>query len=232
MKEVRRPHAEVVAFLRSVPLFAGLEAAAITRLAQAGHFSSVPKNFVIFSQTDPAESAFVVRSGQINILLTTLDGRELVINEMRAGDCFGELSLVTNLPRSTEAIAHTSAEIFSIPRNDFLAELENQPRMLRYLLETTAQRLQSSSERESALAFLDASARLARVLLQLDREHSADGYLTIGQDDLAQRLGLVRQTVAKTLGQWRRSGWLVTGRGKIVLINRPALRRIAREIGL
>jgi len=138
--------------------------------------------------------------------------------------------LVTDLPRSTEAIAHTSAEIFSIPRDEFLTELDQSSRMLRYLLEITAHRLQISSERESALAFLDAPARLARVLLLLDREHSADGFVTIGQDDLAQRLGLARQTVAKTLGQWRRSGWLVTGRGKIVLINRPALRRISKEI--
>jgi CRP/FNR family transcriptional regulator/CRP/FNR family cyclic AMP-dependent transcriptional regulator len=232
MKESRRTLADTLTFLRSVPLFTGLDDAALTRLAQAGRFSLVPKNFVIFSQTDPAESAFVVRSGQINILLTTPDGRELVINEMRAGDCFGELSLVTNLPRSTEAVAHTVAEIFHIPRDEFLTELENEPRMLRYLLETTAHRLQSSSDREGALAFLDASARLARVLLQLDQEYSADGFITIGQDDLAQRLGLARQTVAKTLGQWRRSGWLVTGRGKIVLINRPTLRRIAKEIGL
>jgi CRP-like cAMP-binding protein len=232
MKELRRTLAEAVVFLRSVPLFAGLDDAALTRLARAGRFNLAPKNYIIFSQTDSAESAFVVRSGQVNILLTTLDGRELVINEMRAGDCFGELSLVTNLPRSTEAIAHIAAEIFSIPRDEFLAELENQPHLLRHLLETTAHRLQASSERESALAFLDASARLARVLLHLDREYSADGFITIGQDDLAQRLGLARQTVAKTLGLWRRSGWLVTGRGKIVLINRPALRRTAEEIGL
>jgi CRP/FNR family cyclic AMP-dependent transcriptional regulator len=232
MKELRRTLADTLTFLRSVPLFAGLDEAALNRLARAGRFSFAPKGFIIFSQTDPAEAAFIVRSGQINILLTTVDGRELVINEMRAGDCFGELSLVTNLPRSTEALVHIAAEIFTLPRHDFLTELENQPRMLRHLLETTAHRLQSSSDRESALAFLDASARLARVLLQLDREYSADGFITIGQDDLAQRLGLARQTVAKTLGLWRRSGWLVTGRGKIVVINRPALRRVAKEIGL
>lgn len=231
MKEPRRRLADAVVFLQSVPLFSGLADSALNRLARAGHFSSFPKHKIIFSQTDPADAAFIVRSGQINILLTTLDGRELIINEMRVGDCFGELSLVTDLPRSTEAIAHTAAEVFSIPRAEFLAELDQSPRLLRFLLKTTARRLQISSERESALAFLDASARLARVLLQLDREYSADGFIIIGQDELAQRLGLARQTVAKTLGHWRRSGWLVTGRGKIVLINRPALRRAAEEIG-
>ena len=229
MKELRRTLADAVAFLRSVPLFAGLDEAALNRIARAGRFNLVPKGYLIFIQADRPDSAFIMCSGRVNIVLTTVDGRQLVINEMHPGDCFGELSIITSLPHSTDAVANNASVIFSFPRSEFLAELENQPGMLRHLLEITAHRLQLSSERESALAFLDVSARLARVLLQLDREFSADGYVTIGQDDLAQRLGLARQTIAKTLGMWRRSGWLLTGRGKIVLLNRPALRRIANE---
>ncbi len=232
MKESRRSVPEVIAFLRSVPLFADLDQATLNRLARVSRSASLPKGYMLFSYSDPAESAYVVYSGRIDIMLTTADGRELVINEMGPGDCFGELSLVTNLPRSTGAVARRASDVLIIPRDEFLSELEANPKMLRCLLETTAHRLQISGERESALAFLDAAARLARILLQLDREFSADGFVTISQDDLAQRLGLARQTVAKTLGQWRRSGWLVTGRGKIVVLNRPALRRIAEEADL
>jgi CRP/FNR family transcriptional regulator, cyclic AMP receptor protein len=232
MKEARRSVPEVIAFLRSVPLFADLDQATLSRLARVSRSTSLPKGYLLFSQADQAESAYVVYSGRVDIMLTTADGRELVINEMGPGDCFGELSLVTNLPRSTSAIARRASDVLIIPRDEFLSELEANPKMLRRLLETTAHRLQISGERESALAFLDASARLARILLQLDREFSTDGFVTISQDDLAQRLGLARQTVAKTLGQWRRSGWLVTGRGKIVVLNRPALRRIAEEADL
>ncbi|HZY43888.1 MAG TPA: Crp/Fnr family transcriptional regulator [Anaerolineae bacterium] len=229
MKESRRSVPEVIAFLRSVPLFADLDQATLNRLTRVCRSASLPKGYMLFNYSDPAESAYVVYSGRIDIMLTTADGRELVINEMGPGDCFGELSLVTNLPRSTNAVARRASDVLIIPRDEFLSELEANPKMLRCLLETTAHRLQTSGEREGALAFLDAAARLARVLLQLDLEFSADGFVTISQDDLAQRLGLARQTVAKTLGQWRRSGWLVTGRGKIVVLNRPALRRIAEE---
>ncbi|HEX9018772.1 MAG TPA: helix-turn-helix domain-containing protein, partial [Anaerolineaceae bacterium] len=55
------------------------------------------------------------------------------------------------------------------------------------------------------------------------------GYITISQEELAQRSGLIRQTVAKTLGQWRRKGWLLTGRGHIVLLNQNALRLWFKE---
>jgi CRP-like cAMP-binding protein len=210
-------------------LFAGLSEQALAALARAGRVRSAPKGKTLFSQSDVAEAFYVVCSGRVDILLSSPDGRELVINEMRAGDCFGELSLITGQPRSTSAVAREASEVFTIPRDEFLAELEAEPKLMRRVLETTAHRLRISSERESALAFLDAPARLARVLLELDRQASADGFITIAQEELAQHVGLARQTAAKTLGQWRRAGWLITGRGKIVLLNRAALRLLAEE---
>jgi CRP-like cAMP-binding protein len=80
-----------------------------------------------------------------------------------------------------------------------------------------------SGKRESALAFLDAQARLARLLLELEEQEQHKGYVTISQDELAHRTGLIRQTVAKALGKWRRAGWLITGRGHILILNRKAL---------
>ena len=43
------------------------------------------------------------------------------------------------------------------------------------------------------------------------------------QEEVAQRTGLTRQTVARFLGEWRRNGWLLTGRGQIELLDRAAL---------
>ncbi len=231
MNEARRSSPDLIGFLRSVPLFAGVNDQALSALARAGRVRQVPKGKTLFSQLDAAEAFYVVHSGCVAILLGSPDGRELVINEMRAGDCFGELALLTDQPRSTGAVAREASEVIVIPRDDFLAALEAEPKLMRHVLESTARRLRISSERESALAFLDAPARLARVLLQFDRQANADGFITISQEELAQRVGTARQTVAKTLGRWRRAGWLVTGRGKIVLLNRAALRRQAEEPG-
>jgi CRP-like cAMP-binding protein len=74
-----------------------------------------------------------------------------------------------------------------------------------------------------ALAFYDAQQRLARQLLNLDQLAQDIGYITLSQEELATRVGLTRQTVAAILGRWRRSGWLLTGRGHIVLLNRREL---------
>src|SRR3972149_6282495 len=177
MNESRRSAPDLIPFLRSVPLFAGLSDRSLAALARAGRIQRLPKGKTLFNQTDPAEAVYVGRSGCVALLLSAADGRELVINEMRAGDCFGELALVTGQPRSTGAMAREASEVISIPRQAFLAELEAEPKLMRQVLDSTARRLRVSSELESALAFLAAPARLARLLLLLDRQGAADGLL-------------------------------------------------------
>jgi CRP/FNR family transcriptional regulator len=183
----------------------------------------VPKGSFVFFQTDPARAVYVVRRGAIAIQLEDPDGRELIINEMIPGDCLGELSPLTGQPRSTSAEAILDSEVLLIPRDTFLFVLEQEPALVRRLLEITAQRLQDSSRREEALAFHDAEQRLAGLLLTLDTAASEIGYLSLSHEELAQRSGLTRQTVSATLGRWRRRGWLLTGRGHIVLLNRREL---------
>ena len=97
------------------------------------------------------------------------------------------------------------------------------PRLARRVLEITAGRLQRSVRREQGLAFMNAQARLARHLLTLEEQEGGKGYVTTSQEDLANGTGLIRQTVAKALGSWRRDGWLKTSRGRIVILNRKAL---------
>jgi CRP-like cAMP-binding protein len=230
MKAASSPSQDAFQFLKSQPLFKGLSDHAVAQLARASHWKRVRKGTPIFFQGDAAEAAYLVCSGWITILLTSADGRELVINEMRAGDCFGELALLTGQPRSTGAVARLESLLLVLPRSAFLAIVDSEPRLARRLLDTTAQRLSISSERESALAFLDAQARLARVLIHLDHLASEKGYVTVSQEELAQRTGQTRQTVAKALGKWRRSGWLVTGRGRIMLINHAALEKLEQKL--
>lgn len=229
MADARSSPADLGLFLRRVKVFQDLDDGALKVLARVAHVKHVPRRTYLFYQDDAGDAAYVVRTGEIAILLTTSDGRELVINEIHPGECFGELALLTNEPRSASALARKDSDIVILPRAEFLAELERQPKLMRHVLEVTAQRLRASTERERALAFLDAPARLAHILLELDHAASDKGYITLSQDELAQHVGVARQTTAKILGQWRRAGWLLTGRGKIVLLDRASLRKRMEE---
>ena len=107
----------------------------------------------------------MVCAGRLAVVLATPDGRELVINEMRAGELCGELALFPGHTHTASAVARQAGFVAAIPSAQFLTVLESQPRLMRRLLEVLANRLRASTERESALAFLTAPARLARLML-------------------------------------------------------------------
>jgi CRP-like cAMP-binding protein len=230
MKTRGEPALEILSFLGNVPLFSQVAETSSRSLAEASKFQALQKGEMLFLQSDPCESAYIVRTGTISIVLQSADGREMIINEMRSGDMFGELGILTKKSRSTSAVARTNSELLVIPKQAFLKVMDDEPGLARLILELTARRLQMSSERESALVFMDAQARLANLLLELDKQEKETGYITISQDELAHHTGLIRQTVAKALGKWRRQGYLLTGRGRIVLLNHKALREMANQM--
>lgn len=210
--------------------FCALDVASLEGLVSRSRVVALPKGRLLFSQDDESDAVYVVCAGVIALVLGTSDGRELVIGELTAGKMFGELSVLTDKRRSTGAVARTASEVLAIPVDVFERALETMPALMRQVLAMTAQRLRECSARESALAFLDAPGRLARALLLLNQEAGGTNVIVTSQEEIAQRVGLTRQTVAKELGRWRRAGWLQTGRGKIVLLDLPALRRAATAL--
>jgi CRP-like cAMP-binding protein len=230
MKSKGMTAGEIKNYLEKVPLFSNSSEASLTALARGCRFKEAEKGDVLFFQSDDSDAAFLVITGRVSIILNSPDGREMVINEMHSGDLFGELGILTHRPRSTSAIAHSKCELLIVPRDVFLNVVEHEPHLALQMLEMTASRLQMSGKRESALAFLDAQARLADLLLDLEKHEKAKGYVTISQEELAQHTGLIRQTVAKALGKWRRAGWLITGRGRILILNRKALEELESNL--
>ena len=183
-------------FLGNHPLFEGISPSSLAGLAKASRLKLAPRGSFIFFQGDTADAVYMVWRGVISIRLENPDGRELVINDMSNGNCFGELAILTDEPRSTSAEAIVDSEVLLIPSLVFKEALEKEPCLALRLLELIARRLQNSSKREEALAFHDAQQRLAYQLLRQDELAKDKGYLTLSQDELATRVGLTRQTVA------------------------------------
>lgn len=228
--EAKRRH-----YLSCAPLLLGIGDQQLAGLARVSQWQHYDRGDFLYLQGDPAAHTFVICTGWVVITLNSADGRELAIGEMRDGDLFGQHALIAGVPHTSSATAREATSALAIPRVAFLEVLAAEPRIVRRLLEIAAGRLTEANARESALAFLQAPARIARLLREMDEKdrHTADkGYLTLSQEELALRAGLTRQTVARFLGEWRRHGWLLTGRGRIMLLNRQALWGIEEQNAL
>lgn len=230
MKAREDPRVDLNGFLDSLWLLSGLKPSSRRLLEAASRLRRMTRGEILFFPSDPAESIYIVRSGIVSIVLNSPDGRELVIDEVRAGQMFGDLEALTRKTRVVGAVARSAGDLLVIPCGAFLDVLDAEPLLARRMLEFTASRWQASARRQEALAFMNAQSRLARDLLALEEQEREKGYITVSQEELAHGSGLIRQTVAKALGDWRRKGWLLTGRGRIVILNRKALEQV--ESGL
>ena len=223
------PLAARIARLRQNPLCAELNESAATILAQSATLRHIAQGDYLFLRGEASGVLYLLLVGIVDIVLASADGRELVINELHAGECLGELGVLTHQPRSASAVARSDCDVLAVPGAVLWEAMGADPGLTRRLLVMTASRLRASSEREGVLAFMDAEARVARLLLYLDKLNERTGYITISQAELGDWAGLTRQTVATILGRWRRRGWLATGRGRIVVFDYVRLGKVGQQ---
>jgi CRP-like cAMP-binding protein len=122
--------------LRAIPLFAGLDAAALERLADIASEVDARPGQVLTRVDDPGAGMFVVEEGSVAVELRS---RTL---ELGPGQFFGELSLLVPDARRIARVRATSdARLLAVSRADFAALLESEPRLAVAMLPVLAQRL-------------------------------------------------------------------------------------------
>lgn len=108
--------------LRAIPLFARLEEDDLTRLGKSAVQRNFKKGDTIVKEGEQAVAFYVIVSGSIDVLKS---GEK--VGAKKAGDSFGEMSLLDGLPRSTTVIAAEDTECLVMTRWDFTAELKSNP---------------------------------------------------------------------------------------------------------
>jgi CRP-like cAMP-binding protein len=129
--------AERVERLRSIALFSGLDDEALGLVASLTSEFDVPAGKVLAEPKQPGSGMFVIDEGR-----ATVETRGGGMRMLGAGECFGELALLTSEGARTARVrAETDLRGFAIARQDFHDLLEREPRIALTLLEVLATRL-------------------------------------------------------------------------------------------
>lgn len=97
----------------------------------------------LFRQGEPGDEAYLVVSGEIELLLKAGDNERLLCL-VRRGDIIGEMALLAHQPRMASARAKTAATLIAVPAESFQARLDRlgeSDRILRRLLDVFAERI-------------------------------------------------------------------------------------------
>lgn len=132
--------------LAAVPMFAGLPAEVIERLASRIKASSLRAGEWLFHEGDPAAGVYVVTSGRLEVVLERSETE--VLRVLGPGDVVGELALLTDSPRAASIRARRDSELIELSRGDFDRLVAEDPRFSRELLKLLGTQLGQSRERD------------------------------------------------------------------------------------
>jgi CRP-like cAMP-binding protein len=128
---------ERVERLRSIDLFSQLDAEALALVASLAVDVTVPAGSILTHPKQPGSGMFAIEHGS-----ATAEVRGGKKRELRPGDCFGELALLTPEGERTARVrAETDLSCFVLSRADFRDLLEREPPIALALLEVLASRL-------------------------------------------------------------------------------------------
>jgi len=221
-----------LALLRNNPLFRELAPQVIEHLGTYLTRRTVSRGSVIFSKGDPGTGLMGIIAGAVKISVASADGRDIVLNIIRAGEIFGEIALLDGHPRTADATAMSDCELMVLERREFIPFLRSQPDVTLKLMEILCSRLRRTSEQVQDVTFLGLPIRLAKALLELasaSESSAPKGKIAITQREISQIVGRSRESTNKQLRTWAKRGWVRLQWGGVTVLKPDKLAEVAAD---
>jgi CRP/FNR family cyclic AMP-dependent transcriptional regulator len=208
------------AFLKRVPLFSGLTDGQIERLAAGSVRRNFPKGRTIVAEGEPSQSLYVLLSGRAKVQRSDTEGKEVILSVLGPGECFGEMSLIDEAPRSASVITLESSDFMSIAKESFKGILASSPEICLRIMRGLVKRLREADKKIETLALLDVYGRVARVLLDFSEEVGNDRVVKnkLPRQEIAKMIGASREMVSRVMKGLETEGYIVPmPEGRIML---------------
>ncbi len=221
--------------LASAPLFVGLDAAARDEVAAASHLVQLSAGETLFEQEDAATAFYVLVTGRMKIAQVTVEGHQVVLRYIAAGQVFGAVPLFTGTgyPAGASAVVDSLAARWDQRTANRL--LDQHPRIVMNALTIVGRRLQELQNRYRELATERVEQRVARALLRLfsgsgGPASATQGAFPISRQDIAEMTGTTLHTVSRILSGWEQRGLIDGGRMRIAIRDPEGLLAVADDL--
>jgi CRP-like cAMP-binding protein len=136
----QRSSMELVFQLATIPLFAGLTTEQLVPVASVSRRTSAAAGEVICEQGALGDQLYLILEGEVEILR---DGKRLAV--LGSGDCFGEMAILDDSPRSATVRASTEVALIATARTDFRDLLQLYPGIARGIIDVLVERLRRTT---------------------------------------------------------------------------------------
>jgi CRP/FNR family transcriptional regulator, cyclic AMP receptor protein len=211
----------------------GLSEATFKVLQKIEHSASFPAGAIIFMEGQPARGVYVLRQGRVKLLTTNSDGRTLILKIAKPGEALGLNSVIAGKPYDLTAEILQPAELTFIPRVDFLRFITEHGDACIHFAGHLSRDCQAAYDLVRSIGLCQSvSERLARFLLEWSSSGLATNdavrvKLALTHEEIAQLIGASRETVTRTLSEFKRQRTIELNGSTLVLKNKPALESLA-----
>ncbi|PKQ16928.1 MAG: cyclic nucleotide-binding protein [Actinobacteria bacterium HGW-Actinobacteria-7] len=215
-------------YLSHSEFFRDIDMKAIDALVPSVPMEQVSKGHTFFLPGDQVEGLFIIKKGRVKLYRIASDGRVLTVAILGYGDVFGKMSVLGLASSGTGAEVLADALVCIMPNRVAREFILGYPKAGLRLLEQMETRLEEMETRLEDFTFGTVATRLAKLLLQLDQEQT-NSIADFTHQEMADILGVYRETVSQTLGTLRAAGIIELKRKCISILDREKLQSLAES---
>ena len=216
-------------FLKSISYFAELSPAELDSVGKLIFEKTVERGELILLEGESAKTLYIVASGVVKCFKTSVEGKEQILNIVRPGDSFNEVSIFGGGPNLASAQAMGPVILYGIWKSDLETILRHHPQVSLNVIKVLADRLRHLVSLVEDLSFRHVIGRIAKILL----EYAGNGTglrPQLTQRDMAAMAGTAREMVGRSLKALEEEGAIRLERHRIVITDKGALREMAEAV--
>ena len=199
--------------------------------------SATPYHFdtgqVIYLEGEPAEYVYILERGWVKATRMTHEGREQGLHFLSPVEMFGDNAVFTrtSYPATTTALEDT--DVWVIPSEEMLTLVKRFPDLALAIISILSERIVKYIELVEDLSLRSVDERLASTLLR--NAEFTDGEMVVLRrawttlDEMAVRLGTVRDVLSRAMKTLELEGYIKVGKQKILIVDAKELAKRANR---
>jgi CRP/FNR family cyclic AMP-dependent transcriptional regulator len=180
------------------------------------------KKDILFQEGDHLRWLFYIEKGKIKMFKTAEDGREFIMSISGPGEFVGYLTLLQDTRCTENAAVLEDVTVKLIPKTDFLSLVFSNRDVATLFIKMLAGHVSEHEQHLLQLAYHSVRKRVAAALVQVAGERNER--IRMFREDLASIVGTAKETLVRTLADFKSEGLIEISEGYITLLKPERLR--------
>ena len=191
----------------------------LAAIAQPVHYD---EGQIIYVEGEPATAIYFIEQGWVKSTRVSCQGREQAMLCLCSGEVFGETAMVTQTAYPCTVVALEASDLWRVPTDELLRLMQQYPELGIAITRRMGERVRYYVDLVEDLSLCGVEVRLARTLLR--NAKFIDGKWVIHRrtwstfDEMAGRLGTVRDVLSRSLRALEKEGLIQVNRQEIVIL--------------